>query len=288
MLIKYKGPGRMIINLILGTSTSQLKIPLILEDLTLSGKLHLDFTFFQKSPFLHTLSYCFSSVPEFDIHVRPLSTVNLMWVPIAKEWIRDMFISAFKRVLVMPVKLSLSYHKLFPSKDVRSDAHRHQLAIERAISDNVYDGSLHIRILEARKLPCDFLEDINPYVILSFADQVYTTKMSVKNKNPMFNEFCEFVVFGDKPRILEVIVMSRDEQVGDKLLGQCTVDSVADLKMGSEVVESWMELVILNKKGQMKPVGGDIRLQLRYVPDPTKSNSNMNQNHGPVVMVNRV
>jgi len=272
----YGGPAVVILDVLLGTTHLQISIPFSVQDLHITARVRVDLTFFPKSPYLHTLSYCFTEAPLLEFSIRPLKLFDLMELPYLNDWIEKSVKNLVMETMVKPEMISISYQELFATEkehppvsvnfeNVRQeDVTRHHTEVEKSKKDGDYGGLLHVKIVQGKKFQFEFMGvDATPYIIVSTGPhEVFTTKNVKRSKTPVWNEFFELLVKKQREKKMEVTVMARDMvNERDVFIG------MAELDFGSfnaETRDVWISVQRQNKKGETVDAG-DVHLQVRYV-----------------------
>lgn len=243
-----------------------------------------DITFFEKYPFLHTLSLQFLRQPYVDFSLEYFKIFEFMDVPYLKEWIWKQFDQLVKQSIVFPQKASLQYLNLIDLKSNRQDAghssvtnvkqenvEKHAQAIEIAKEKGEYEGLLFVKVVEAKKLrePEKSSSSLGHglYCIISTtSDELFTTKAVRKSRAPIWNEFFELLILKNKKKKLELTVMARETGRGDELLGMCSVDNFDEIANTRANTAIWFPLEHMTKKGETCPAG-EIHLQMRILQE---------------------
>eukprot|EP01117_Protostelium_nocturnum_P018834 TRINITY_DN7959_c0_g1_i1.p1 TRINITY_DN7959_c0_g1~~TRINITY_DN7959_c0_g1_i1.p1 ORF type:complete len:739 (-),score=199.32 TRINITY_DN7959_c0_g1_i1:66-2282(-) len=262
------------------------KIPIVIDQIDIQGKVRLDITFFQKPPYIHTITSSFLDMPEIMASIKPLNTFDLMCIP----WVREYILSVIKSTLIssaiFPETISVPYHRMFSvsssatpemirdklgvTNTKQENVTRHTIAVEKSMKEGDYGGVLHCRILEARKLTGELMPPQSmPYCVLSTGPhEVFTTNSVKRSKNPTWNEFFEFLVLKNREKkVLEITVLARDSGHGDHFLGQASMD-FSNYK--TEMHDVWIPIKRMDRKKEMT-FAGEVRLVVRYLPSEKSS-----------------
>lgn len=182
------------------------------------------------SPYIHTLYYGFTQMPEISVSIKPLKLIDLMDLPLIQRWMTESLRYITSITMVLPEQVTVPYYDMYNTEGSESpDTESEQLveAMEMEPSSSAFQniecaGILIIRLIQAKKLLLSLQEgNAKPYCILTFGDHVLTSKEVKRNRNPIWNELFEFPLEKDdltSTKQLEITMMGRSEG-GDKLLG---------------------------------------------------------------------
>lgn len=249
--------------------------------------MRVEFVFFDHSPYLYTLRYSFIENPFIDLSIKALGGLDLMEIPLLKEWIENSLRSLVFNTLVLPQQVSIPYHRLFSvpedaslideeTRSRREEIQTHNLNVEKSKQEGDYVGLLYIRVIEARKLKTyigglktfSFLKKknnslqkktIDPYIIVSTDAEIFTTNPYVgkQKKTPSWGDLFEFLVKKKSKMELQINVMARDKNRGDSYIGSFTLDFSG---FTQESKDFWLPL-----EGKDKKNAGEIRIGVRFV-----------------------
>eukprot|EP01114_Cavostelium_apophysatum_P014088 TRINITY_DN3561_c0_g1_i4.p1 TRINITY_DN3561_c0_g1~~TRINITY_DN3561_c0_g1_i4.p1 ORF type:complete len:906 (-),score=199.34 TRINITY_DN3561_c0_g1_i4:21-2738(-) len=284
---KYQGSLKMLLEVALGGRHVNVKVPILIQDWNIKGRMRFDMDFFAKSPYLNNLTIAFVDPPHIDLSIKPMKTFDIMDMPILKQWVEESIKLLVRSTMVVPAQISLPYTSIFGTAkyadtvkptyntslghtvEKQDDQILHQEALERSKKEGDFDGLLHVRILEGRKFNSDLMKSHStPYCILSTGShEVFNTNPVKKAKNPQWNEFFELLVKkSNTEKKLEITVMARNAGVGDNFIG------MHKFLFGDclETKDLWIPLERRPRKEKEKLIlPGELHMQIRYIP-PTK------------------
>lgn len=102
--------------------------------------MRMEFLFFNEYPYLYLLRYSFIESPKLVCSVKAYNAVDLMDLPVIKEWIESSLKSLLFNTLVLPQHVSLPYTRLFGISETTStherqeDISKHTTEIEQSLS----------------------------------------------------------------------------------------------------------------------------------------------------------
>ncbi|PRP77544.1 hypothetical protein PROFUN_14228 [Planoprotostelium fungivorum] len=200
----YFGELQAVIEVTLGGKFLNLRLPISITDLKLSGRLRMDLTFLSRPPYLHTYKCSFLKLPEFQVQIKPMRGVNVLDFPFVEDWIYRTLEHLITTTMVLPNQITILHYRPGDSKVDEVVVDRNEdsefdgkLALfsdsEDEISRTVaVRGVLYLRLVEARLVLKD--EKAVPFVSVYNGINVYNSRLAQGMKSAVWDELMEIPV----------------------------------------------------------------------------------------------
>lgn len=152
---QYAGEISAIVEVELGGKYADVKIPLSVKDIEISGKLHTRLDLDKRFPFVREMTFVIAD-PKFDFAVKPLRSFDLLGVPFLKDWIHDVVVDKLEAT---PIKINLE--SMIPEECNFGDVSLAVVISEKSLGrkeaaqlqqNRKQIGTLHIKLIEAKQL----------------------------------------------------------------------------------------------------------------------------------------
>lgn len=225
---------------------AKIDMPISVKDVHLQAKTRLQLKLVPYYPYIKVLDFCFLNPPLIQYILKPLIPVNVMDVPLLKDFLDNITQNALSG-FVSPNQFTLDIEEL-----MTTDAH-----------SKVSLGVARIKIKQARDLPnmeslSNFLNTSNVtdgfVKIFLNGNVVQQTRVMDDSLNPVWNE----TFYVPIPKFEDVLSFQiyHESQIGHQFIGQFSTKVSAEDK-----VDGWFDLK--SKTGDKK-VKGQIRLQIDF------------------------
>eukprot|EP01119_Soliformovum_irregulare_P016501 TRINITY_DN4781_c0_g1_i1.p1 TRINITY_DN4781_c0_g1~~TRINITY_DN4781_c0_g1_i1.p1 ORF type:complete len:664 (-),score=154.20 TRINITY_DN4781_c0_g1_i1:7-1998(-) len=258
--LEYAGPATILVDVALGGKIVNVKVPILIQDVRVRGKMRIELSLMPNSPYVHTLSYSFVELPEISLSIKPLKLLDIMDLPLIQQFMLQSIQELVRTSMVLPQQVSVPHWVIFGTEP-------EEISEESPFTPDPQGpcGILTVRIVDAKRLLSTFMGNSLPYCTLQFGNQEIKTKAVKKNRNPVWNELFEVTILENErmrnaERKMEVAVMSYTASDGHEFLGGASID----VSVGSTVQDITVPLERQGKSGVTVPAG-TVHLQLKYV-----------------------
>ena len=249
--VRYTGGARALLLLELGKKDGKLlklQLPIQVKELDVEGRMWIKARLAPLSPYVGTLSFAFVGPPSIRVQLLPYNRVQLMNIPIIKNFLTQLLTVDLPGLMVLPNRLEID---LSPSVTAVAEAAVGRDVVMQAVASAVmqveaveqslegalplerqedaggfklpetFVGELTVSLREARGLPVWGLPgSSNPYCQFSLGMQSFGSKRSNDtgkggfHGNPVWNQDFQFLVKDALGEVLEVEV--RDTKLTGK------------------------------------------------------------------------
>ncbi|KAI9203145.1 uncharacterized protein BJ171DRAFT_569132 [Polychytrium aggregatum] len=153
----------------MGRNIASAPIPVLVKDISFSGTMRCELTFYPVFPHIKQIDASFYKPPKIDFNLKPLSALNVMDVPGFKTHIISMVHASIKDMLIAPNKYTV---------DMTAEA------IESPL------GVLKVTVFQARSLKnTELLKKSDPYANILLGSNVVAKTVPIENSvDPLWNE----------------------------------------------------------------------------------------------------
>nr|ODN82408.1 transmembrane protein [Cryptococcus depauperatus CBS 7841] len=240
---------KVVLTIRLGKGAISKGIPVLLEDMSFSGKMRVKLKLMTNFPHVQTVDISFIEKPTFDYVLKPLGGETLGFdinnIPALAPFIRDQVHSNLGPMMYDPNVFTIDLEQLLSGTP-----------LDAAI------GVLRVTVLDARGLKAVKFGggEPDPYVTFSLGSKpnIAQTKIVPSTSNPTFNE-TQFLLINSLADVLNLNVYDYNDHRPDSLLGTVSHE------LGTLADDAEQEGIVGKILGGGKDRGG-LRYDLSYFP----------------------